>query len=101
VTSETQVTSSTGACAASASPFPKLTTLLLENQNLDEPESWPPSDVLDDFLAYTLRRRKENKTPLKTLCIDRCVISTKQVNALQKLVWEVRWDGDEGPPYDE
>jgi hypothetical protein len=75
-----------------------LKTLLLENKDLDGYEDWPPSDVLDDLLADILRRRKKNKTPLKTLCIDRCLISTKQVNTLQKLVWEVRWDGDEGLP---
>jgi len=96
---QAQVTSTVGPCAAPTSPFPKLTSLLLEN--LDFGEAMPRSKALYDDFACTLRRRKENKTPLKTLCIDRCVISTKQVNSLQRLVWEVRWDGDEGPPYDE
>ena len=96
---QAQVTSTVGPCAAPTSPFPKLTSLLLEN--LDFGEAMPRSKALYDDLACTLRRRKEGKTPLKTLCVDRCVISTKQVNSLQRLVWEVRWDGDEGPPYDE
>ena len=96
---QTQITSTIGAHAASASPFPKLTSLLLENLNFGE--AFFRSNHLYDVLACTLRRRKENKTPLKTLCLDCCVISTKQVNSLQKLVREVRWDGDEGPTYDE
>jgi len=96
---QAQVTSTVGACAGPTSPFPKLTSLLLEN--LEFGEALPCSKVLYDDLACTLRRRKENRTPLKTLCVDCCVISTKQVNSLQRLVWEVRWDGDEGPPYDE
>jgi lysyl-tRNA synthetase class I len=70
-------------------------------ENLDFGEAFSRSNHLYDVLACTLRRRKENKTPLKTLCLDCCVISTKQVNSLQKLVWEVRWDGDEGHTYDE
>ena len=96
---QTQVTSTIGTHAASASPFPKLTSLLLEN--MDFGEAFFRSNHLYDVLACTLRRRKENRTPLKTLCLDCCVISTKQVNSLQKLVWEVRWDGDEGSTYDE
>jgi len=96
---QTQVTSSIGVDAAPTSPFPKLTSLLLENLDFDE--AVPTSGVLYEVFVDTLRRRKENKTPLKTLYIDRCGISTQQVNSLQKLVSEVRWDGDEGPPYDE
>ena len=96
---QTQVTSAIGAGAASTSPFPKLTSLLLEALDFDEIVS--ASGNLYDVFADTLRRRKENNTPLKALYIDHCVISAKQVNSLQKLVREVRWDGDEGPSYDE
>jgi len=90
---QTQVTGTMGAYAAPTSPLPKLTSLLLENIDVGVPQ--PHSGVLYDILADTLRRRKENKTPLKT-CVDRCVIGTKQVDSLQKFVEEVRWDRDEG-----
>jgi len=90
---QTQVSSTIGAYAAPTCPFPKLTSLLLENIDVGMPQ---PSGVLYDILVDTLRRRKENKTPLKMLCVDRCVIRTKQVNSLQKFVQEVRWDRDEG-----
>ena len=96
---QTQVASTMGADAARTSPFPKLTSLLLEALDFDEVVS--TSGDLYDVFADTLRRRKENKTPLKALYIDHCIIGTKQVNSLQKLVREVRWDGDEGPSYDE
>lgn len=96
---QTQVTSTIGVDAAPTSPFPKLTSLLLENLDFNEDAS-TFGDRYDVFVDALLRR-KENKTPLKMLYIDRCVISTQRVNSLQKLVREVRWDGDEGPPYNE
>jgi len=76
-----------------------LTSLLLENLDFDEDAS-TFGDLYDIFVD-ALRRCKENKTPLKMLYIDRCVISTQRVNSLQQLVREVRWDGDEDPLYNE
>jgi hypothetical protein len=92
-----QATNSVAGAHAHATPFPKLTSLLLEN--LDFGANLPPSGVLYDALANTLRRRKENEVPLKTLCIDRCVISIKRTNCLKRNVGELRWDRDEGVSY--
>jgi len=94
---QTQVANCVAGAHASATPFPKLTSLLLEN--LDFGAHLPPSGSLYDTLVNTLRRRKENNTPLKTLCVDRCVISTKRANCLKRHVGELRWDRDEGVSY--
>ena len=75
-------------------PFPKLTSLLLEN--LDFGFAMAQYGVLYYVIAYVLRRRKANNTPLNVLGIDHCVISPDRAKGLGKYVQELRWDGDEG-----
>ena len=93
----TQATNSVAGAHAPATPFPKLTSLMLEN--LDFGAHLLRGGVLYDVLANTLRRRKENHMQLKTLSVDRCVISIKRANCLKRHVGELRWDGDEGVSY--
>jgi len=90
---QTQATNDVAGAHAPATPFPELTTLLLEN--LDFGADLLHGGVLYDVLADTLRRRKENNTTLKTLRVDRCVISTQRVSCLKTHVRELRWDGEE------
>lgn len=79
-----------------AAPFPKLTSLLLENLNFNI--AVPSVGILGDALVNTLRRRKtDSKTPVKTLTVDNCVITASRANNMQKHVADFVWDGDEGP----
>jgi len=94
---QTQMTNDVAGAHAPATPFPKLTTLLLEN--LDFGADLLHGGVLCGVLANTLRRRKENNTTLKTLRVDRCLISINSANFLKGHVREFRWDGDEGISY--
>ena len=98
-TTQTRAANSLAGAHAALSPFPKLRTLLLED--LQFGGALPHFSVLYNALAYTLRRRKESEIPLKKLCIHRCVISTRQVNCLRRLVRELRWDWKEAPSDDE
>jgi len=79
---------------ASITPFPKLTSLLLEN--LDFNLAMDQHGVLYHVIAYVLRRRKENNTPLNLLGVDHCVITPDRAKSLKKHVQEFRWDDDEG-----
>jgi len=90
---QTQATNDVVDAHAPATPFPKLTTLLLEN--LDFGADLRHGGVLCDVLRNALRRRKENNTTLKTLRVDRCVISINRATCLKGHVREFRWDGDE------
>ena len=94
---QTHATNDVASVHAPVTPFPKLTTLLLEN--LDFGADLLHSGALCDVLANTLRRRKENYTTLKTLRVDRCVIIIKHAKCLKGHVRELRWDGDEGTSY--
>jgi len=94
-TTQTRVTNSVAGAHAAPSPFPKLRTLFLED--LQFGGALPHFSVLYNALAYTLRRRKESEIPLRQLCVYRCVISTRQVNCLRRLVRELRWDSKEAP----
>ena len=72
--------------------FPKLTFLSLKR--LDFAETEHPSDVLFDVVENGLRQRKEAyKVPLKMLRIEKCAISARRTQALQKLVQKFHWDG--------
>jgi hypothetical protein len=90
---------------STAAPFPKLTSLLLENLNFNITVS--SYGMLGDALINILRRRKtDSKTPVKTLTVDNCVITASRANSMQKHVEDFIWDGDEGPqpvvyPYDD
>jgi len=84
---------------AAITPFPKLTSLLLEN--LDFNLAMDQYGVLYHVIAYVLRRRKENNTPLNMLGVDHCVITPDRAKCLKKYVQELRWDGDEGTPSEE
>ena len=90
-----QATSSAAGAHAAPPPFPKLRALLLED--LQFGEALPHLSVLYNVLAYLLRRRKEDETPLSKLCVYRCVISTRQVNCMRRLVQELCWDCEEAP----
>ena len=94
-TTQTRATNSTAAARVAPSPFPKLRTLLLEN--LQFCGALPHFSVLYSVLAYTLRRRKESEAPLRKLRFYRCVIGTRQVNCLRRLVRELRLDWEEAP----
>jgi len=94
---QTQATNDVAGVHAPATPFPKLTTLLLEN--LDFGADLLHGGFLCDVLANTLRRRKENNTTLKTLRVDRCLIGIHNASCLKGHVREFRWDGDEGISY--
>jgi len=71
--------------------FPKLTSLLLEMVYFSD--TVPGSGALCDLVMDAVKRRKEHKTPLTTLCIDNCVIREEQAKALEEVVPEFRWDG--------
>ena len=74
--------------------FPGLTSLLLGN--LDFSFATARYGVLYYVIAYVLRRRRENNTPLSVLGVDHCVITSDRAKGLKKYVQELRWDGDEG-----
>jgi len=80
----------------SITPFPKLTSLLLEN--LDFGSATAQYDELYDVFAYVLRRRRANNTSLNILGVDHCVITPDHAKGLKRYVQELRWDGDEGLP---
>ena len=79
-------------------PFPKLTSLLLED--LDFCTAMAPCGVLYNEFANVLRQRRANNTPLNILGIDRCVITFNHAKGLRRYVQELRWDGDEGLPFE-
>jgi hypothetical protein len=83
-----------------ATPFPKLTSLLLENLNFNiaVPYFVTGTGMLGDTLINILRRRRtDSKTPVKTLTVDHCVITASRASGMQKQVEDFIWDGDEGP----
>ena len=89
----TQARSTTSA-SADAPIFPKLTYLALNSLDFGE---GPPSGVLFNVVQRGLQQRKAAaKAPMEVLRIDNCVISAKRAKALQKLVRQFHWDGDEG-----
>jgi hypothetical protein len=96
---QTQGAINTAGAHARSTPFPKLTSLLLENLNfgLDLAQY----GVLYDVFSYVLRRRRANNTPLNMLGVDHCVITPDRAKGLKRYVQEFRWDGDEGPTFQE
>ena len=80
-------------------PFPKLTSLLLEN--LDFGLAVDQYGVLYHVVAFVLRRRRENNASLSVLGLDHCVITPDRAKGLKKYVQVLRWDGDEGTPSEE
>jgi len=89
----------TGAPAPRITPFPKLTSLSLEE--MDFRFAMAQYGVLYDVIAYVLRRRRANNTPLNMLGVDRCVITPDRAKGLKRYVQELRWDGDEGHSFEE
>ena len=77
-------------------PFPKLTSLLLEDMDFNT--AMDQHGALYKVIAYVLRWRWENNTSLNMLGIDDCVITSDHAKCLEKYVQELRWDGDEGHP---
>jgi hypothetical protein len=76
------------ATTATTTPFPKLACLLLEDLSLKSP--------ISNFhiLADALRWRKMNNSPVTTLSMHRCIITSSCANRLRKYVQEFRWDGE-------
>ncbi|KAH9001833.1 hypothetical protein EDB86DRAFT_2848439 [Lactarius hatsudake] len=73
--------------------FPKLTSLLVKK--FDFSELVPHTGVVYDILMTAIRRRKSHKIPLKRLSIDRSIISEKRASALEKIVPEFHWSGED------
>jgi len=80
-------------------PFPKLTSLLLEN--LDFGLAMDQYGVLYYVLAYVLRRRRAYNRPLNILGVDHCAITSDRAKGLKKYVQELQWDRDEGTSFEE
>jgi len=76
-------------------PFPKLTSLLLKE--LDFSNTVPGWDDLYDLIVSMVEQREATKTPLKTLCIERCVISADEADGLETFVPNFYWDYEEDP----
>ena len=79
-------------------PFPKLTSLFLENLDFGS-TTMTQYGALHDVIAYVLRRRRANNTPLNMLRIYRCAFTFDRAKGLKRYVRELRWDGDEGLPF--
>ena len=93
-----KATDTAGTCATTT-PFPKLTSLLLEDLNFNT--EMPSSDTLYSIFIPVLLRRKMNSMALNVLGIKRCVIVAQYANSLKKYVQEVCWDGNKsGSHYD-
>jgi len=78
---------------ATATAFPKLTSLLLEDLNLAA--AVPDHGTLYDILMNAVQWRKTNKMPLKTLAVDFCAITARPANSLKKHVENFSWDGED------
>jgi len=79
--------------------FPQLTSLLVKK--FDFSELVPHSGIVYDVLMTALRRRKSHKVPLKMLSIERSLLSQKRASALEKLVREFHWHGDDAMTFDD
>lgn len=79
--------------------FPKLTSLLLKK--FDFSESVPRVGIVYNVLMTVIKRRKGRKVPLKTLSIDRSILCQQHASALEKLVPEFHWSGEEAMSFDE
>jgi len=93
-----RVIKNTGAHARTT-PFPKLTSLLLEN--VDFGHAISRRRVLYDFFTLALTERKWTHKRLSVLGVDRCVITPDRAKGLERCVQELRWDGDEGLSFKE
>ena len=74
--------------------FPKLEFLSLNG--LDFAEKEHPSGILFDVVEKGLQQRKAPRKAPLMLRIDNCAISARRAKALQMLVEEFHWDGNEG-----
>jgi len=89
----------TGGTHALITPFPKLTSLLLEDLNFGF--TMTRYGDLCDAIVYALQRRRANNSPLNMLGINHCVITPDRAKCLKEYVQELRWDGDEGLSFEE
>jgi len=96
---QVQVANNAPGILATATAFPKLTCLLLENLNLAA--AVPDHGVLYDILMNAIQWRKTNKMPLKTLAVDLCAITARPANSLKKHVEKFSWNGEECATDDE
>jgi len=55
----------------------------------------PGSGVVYDLILSAVQRRKATKTPLTTLCIDKCVISADEAGKFKTLVRNFYWDNED------
>ncbi|KAF8266029.1 hypothetical protein EI94DRAFT_1734100 [Lactarius quietus] len=79
--------------------FPKLTSLLLKK--FDFSESVSHIGIVYNVLMMAIRRRKNAKIPLKMLSIERSILCQKNATALEKVVREFHWSGEEAMSFDE
>jgi hypothetical protein len=75
--------------------FPKLSHLALMRLDFGEKK---PSGVLFNVIQQGLQQRNKSasKAPLTVLDVETCNISAKRARALERLVKEFHWDGEEG-----
>ena len=79
--------------------FPQLKSLLLKG--FDFSELVPQIGNAYDVLVMAIQRRKNRKKPLKMLSIDRSILCQRHATALEKLVREFYWSGEEAKSFDE
>ena len=91
-----QAPDSTPVCAPI---FPKLTSLLVKK--IDFSELVPHCGIVYDVLLTAIKRRKSQRIPLMMLSIDRSILSQKRASALEKLVKEFHWSGEEAMSFNE
>jgi hypothetical protein len=82
---------------AHAAIFPKLKFLGLRELDFAEHDA---SSILFDVVERGLQQRMAASRALSKLLISDCNISTKNANALRKLVQDFHWDDNQEPLYD-
>jgi hypothetical protein len=82
---------------AHAAIFPKLKFLGLRELDFAEHDA---SRILFDVVERGLQQRMAASRALSKLLISDCNISTKNANALRKLVQDFHWDDNQEPLYD-
>ena len=79
--------------------FPKLTSLLLKK--FDFSESVPHVGIVYNVLMAAIRGRSRRKIPLKMLSIERSILCQRRATALEKVVRDFHWSGEEAMSFDE
>ena len=79
--------------------FPELKSLLLKG--FDFSELVPQIGNVYDVLLIAIQRRKNRKKPLRMLSIDRSILCQRHATALEKLVREFYWSGEEAMSFED